>query len=594
MLSYKDSSLMAKKKNTKRIFKKSLFGFFFVVSLFLGAFAIYNFFFFGLIYPKTYIAGVAVSGRKVDEATRILDQNVKPPNEIILTTEKEKFKISLSELGFGYDFSASAQSAFNLVRTGNFFYDAEKRLLSLFKESHLGLRVNIDKEKLKEALFVVGSQISTPAIYPRARFINGGVQVERGAPGTELDEERLILRIYENLSLGKNEEIILPIKTVDPSLSEAEVELLQLRAEKLLSKSLTFRFEFEEFTFSKEKLISLLDAKTSGYDQKKIEEVKAEIAGQVNRPPQDPVFVFEGGRVEEFLASKDGVTLKEDTFNEMLLGNLTTLEIAEVNQIVVELPVEKIPPKIKTEEVNNLGIKELIGRGSSRFAHSIPNRIHNVGLASSRFRGVLIAPGEIFSFNEVLGDVSSYTGYKQAFVIKDGRTVLGDGGGVCQVSTTFFRAALNAGLPIIERRAHSYRVGYYEQDSPPGIDATVFAPSTDLKVKNDTPGHLLIQTIFDAKAQSLVFEIYGTNDGRVASISKPAVSGVTPPPPDLYVDDPTLSAGTIKQVDFKASGAKASFNYRVTRGGNEIFAKTFVSNYRPWQAVFLRGTGPAQ
>jgi vancomycin resistance protein YoaR len=241
-----------------------------------------------------------------------------------------------------------------------------------------------------------------------------------------------------------------------------------------------------------------------------------------------------------------------------------------------------------------LGIKELIGRGSSRFAHSIVNRIYNIGLASSRFKGVLVAPDEIFSFNQVLGDVSALTGYKQAFVIKDGKTVLGDGGGVCQVSTTLFRAVLDAGLPIVERRAHSYRVGYYEQDSPPGIDATVFAPSTDLKFKNDTPGHLLIQPLYDAKAQTLVFEIYGTDDGRVATTTKPITTSVTAAPPDLYVDDPTLPAGTIKQIDFKAAGARVVFDYQVTRAGEEIYSNTFVSNYRPWQAVFLRGTGPAQ
>lgn len=596
MLSYRDKLLMAKKKKAKlrtRIREVFSICLFFVILL-IGVFAIYNFYFLGLIYPKTSVAGISVSGLKIKEAKEVLSQNIKPPTEIVLTTETEKFKIDLSELGFGYDFEASAQSAYNLTRTGNFFYDSGKRFTALFRKSEIGLRLNLDEEKLNETLSVIDSQISTPAVYPSIKMAKGAVNIDRGSPGTELDKEKLALLIFENLTLAKNEEIILPLKTLDPSLSEAETELLELRAEKLLNKSLVFKFEFEEFIFSDEKLFSLLDTGSLGYSQEKIAEAKNNIAGEVNRPPEDPVFIFENGRVKEFAAAKDGITLKEDMFTEMLLGNLTTLELSEVGQIVVDLPVEKIPSKIKTEEVNNLGIKELIGRGSSRFAHSIPNRVHNIGIASSRFRGILIAPDEVFSFNDVLGDVSAYTGYKQAFVIKDGKTVLGDGGGVCQVSTTFFRAALDAGLPILERKAHSYRVGYYEQDSPPGIDATVFAPSTDLKVKNDTPGHLLIQTIFDAKAQSLVFEIYGTNDGRVATTTKPKISSVSAAPPDLYVDDPTLPAGVVKQIDFKAAGAKVSFNYKVTRGGEEIYSNTFFSNYRPWQAVYLRGTGPAQ
>ena len=276
----------------------------------------------------------------------------------------------------------------------------------------------------------------------------------------------------------------------------------------------------------------------------------------------------------------------------MISGNLRTLEALEEKTAPLDIPVETTPPEIQTADVNNLGIKEMIGKGSSRFAGSIASRIYNIGLASSKFNGILVAPEEVFSFNNALGDVSGYTGYKQAYIIKDGKTILGDGGGVCQVSTTLFRAALAAGLPIVERRAHSYRVSYYEQDSAAGLDATVFAPTTDLKFKNNTPGHLLIQTRFDPKALTLVFEIYGTDDGRIASTTKPVVTSVVPPPPDLYQDDPTLPQGTVKQVDFKAWGAKASFDYVVKKDGEVIFEKTFYSNFKPWQAVYLRGTGP--
>jgi vancomycin resistance protein YoaR len=194
----------------------------------------------------------------------------------------------------------------------------------------------------------------------------------------------------------------------------------------------------------------------------------------------------------------------------------------------------------------------------------------------------------------MLGDVSVYTGYQQAYIIKGGQTVLGDGGGVCQVSTTFFRAALDAGLPIIERHPHAYRVSYYEQNSKPGFDATVYSPSVDLKVKNDTPAYILIQTKTDIKNATLTFELYGTSDGRVATVSSPYIWDVTPAPPALYIDDPTLPAGQIKQIDFAAAGAKTSFDYKVTRGEEILQQKTFYSNYRPWQARYLRGTKPNQ
>jgi vancomycin resistance protein YoaR len=264
---------------------------------------------------------------------------------------------------------------------------------------------------------------------------------------------------------------------------------------------------------------------------------------------------------------------------------------SDAKTLDLNIPVAKTLPDITTDQVNNFGIKQLIGRGTSTFYHSIPGRVHNVALASSRLNGTLVKPGETFSFNQALGDVSAFTGYQQAYIISEGKTILGDGGGVCQVSTTLFRALLNAGLPIMERQAHAYRVSYYEQGFPPGLDATVFSPSPDLKFVNDTPAYILIEAKADTKNFSLVFELYGTDDGRIATISKPLITNIIAPPEDKYQDDPTLPTGIVKQIDYKAWGAKVTFNYRVVRDGVDLINKTFISNYKPWQAIYLKGTG---
>jgi vancomycin resistance protein YoaR len=202
----------------------------------------------------------------------------------------------------------------------------------------------------------------------------------------------------------------------------------------------------------------------------------------------------------------------------------------------------------------------------------------------------LVAPGETFSFNDVLGDVSAFTGYQKAYTIQNGKTVLGDGGGVCQVSTTLFRALLDAGLLITERHAHAYEVSYYSLDSPPGMDATVFGPTVDLKFKNDTGHYILIQSNANLDNYALTFELYGTKDGRTVSIMKPVISNMVAPPPDLYQDDPTLPMGKIVQTDFAAWGANVYFTRTVTKNGKVIISDKFVSNYQPWQAVYSRGT----
>lgn len=329
------------------------------------------------------------------------------------------------------------------------------------------------------------------------------------------------------------------------------------------------------YKFSEEKLYSKLNP----------------VIEKVNKEPIEALFTFENGRVTEFKPSQDGQEVDRSELNQQLLSyarlilNYTSQKI-----VIIPIPIKILKPNLTTDKVNDMGIKELIGTGTSLFQHSIENRIYNVSLAASRLNGILVAPGETFSFAKAIGDISSFTGYKQAFVIQNGKTVLGDGGGVCQVSTTLFRAALNSGLPITERTAHAYRVSYYEQDSPPGIDATVYVPTVDLKFRNDTRHHILIQTLVDLNELRLTFNLYGTRDGRITEISTPVITSQTPAPEPKYEDDPTLPKGQVKQVDFAAAGAKASFTRTVTKNGKVVISETFNSNYRPWQAVFLRGT----
>jgi len=327
------------------------------------------------------------------------------------------------------------------------------------------------------------------------------------------------------------------------------------------------------------------------FNTEKIEIILDPMQKEIYKEAIDALFTVKDNRVTAFKQSSDGETidftlLKRDIKNQLP----EVVNSQKEREIIIEIPVKILKPKITTEKVNNLGIVEIIGEGNSHFKGSIENRIHNITLASSRLNGILVAPNETFSFNKTVGDISGGTGYKTAYVIKDGRTVLGDGGGVCQVSTTLFRAILNAGLPIVERHPHSYRVTYYEQGSPPGIDATVYSPSIDLRFKNDTNNYVLIQTYLDPTSLGLTFRLYGKKDGREVEISKPVILNQTAPPPPLYQDDPELAKGVVRQVDWAAPGANVSFSRTVKKDGKIIISETFKSNYSAWQAVFLRGT----
>lgn len=579
-------------KKIKKLVSKVVLTVSFILLVFALSVLIYSFLFFGKIYPNVSVAGIKIGGLTPKDAAFLLSQKVHVPDHLNLLSDDQTLVIEIKDLGLTYDYSASAERAYSLTRSGNIFFDLGVRADLILHPKKIGLSTLIDEEKIDKILSVFSGQLSTEPKEANIKIVNGNVLVERGQAGKEIDQGLLRALIGEHLANLDTTEIKIPINIIDNSLTDQEVKLAKARGEKFLGKSLTINFETYTLNLSEAKLAAFLKPR-GGLNGAGVASLVTKVSGEINRDPQNPKFIFENGRVSEFQPALDGIKLDDENFKNKFTETFNNIESGDQKSYSFEIPVVRTPPEITTDKVNNLGIKELIGRGTSTYYHSIPSRVYNIVLAASRINGILIKPGATFSFNDTLGDVSQFTGYQQAYIISEGKTILGDGGGVCQVSTTLFRALLNAGLPIVERQAHAYRVGYYEQNSPPGLDATVYGPSPDLKFTNNTSDYILIEAVANPKNYSLVFELYGTSDGRVSTISKPVISDVVAPPEDLYQDDPTLPAGTVKQIDFKAWGAKVVFNYSVARNGEQIYKKTFISNYRPWQAVYLRGTAPA-
>lgn len=184
---------------------------------------------------------------------------------------------------------------------------------------------------------------------------------------------------------------------------------------------------------------------------------------------------------------------------------ITQIQQAVVGDRTATLKIATVKPEIRSDNLAELGLTELVSTGWSDFSGSPANRIHNVRTGASKFDGVIMKPDENFSFNTALGPVEASTGYLPELVILADKTVPEFGGGLCQVSSTAFRAALNAGLPILERHAHAYPVSYY---TPYGVDATIYLPTPDLRWQNDTGKYILIQTRIEGK--KLFFDFYGT------------------------------------------------------------------------------------
>ena len=273
------------------------------------------------------------------------------------------------------------------------------------------------------------------------------------------------------------------------------------------------------------------------------------IAPLVDIQPVNAKFILVNGKAEEFIPAEYGLNLDLDASKKLIIDAIINGDKG------VNLPVELIEPAITLDRVNELGITTLIGRGESDFKGSPSSRIHNIRVGSAKYNGTILKPGEEFSFNSTLGEVDESNGYQSELVIKKGKLVYEYGGGLCQVSTTLFRSAIMAGLPILERKPHSFPVRYYD---PQGYDATIYPGVVDLRFKNDTSNHILIQSRIEGT--KLIFDIYGPDDGRKIVLEGPfqhdqKTNGSMKA---HFIRKTILADGTVKEERFDSSyGAPA-------------------------------------
>lgn len=537
-----------------------------------------------MILPKVIVSGVELSNTEKEIALKRLKAEFEAKPNITRITYQGKEVSNLDNLAVSYDYDWAIKQAWSIGRSGNPLTRISERINIFMEPRIIKVPIAYSSDDLDGILMRVSEKIDHGGKGAKINVSNNGdVSFVPGEDGLRVDLDDLKVKINDALSLPGEQQITVATKVISYSATNDEIDKALTVARGWKDKRLTLRYKDYNLSLSTPEVIQLIGLGTQPINDDGMKTLTEKIRQAIEVEPKNAILTFDGGKVKEFQPEVNGIKVVADKFE----NNLTDAVLNFKTDL--EIPVEVTKPEVAVSDINNLGIKEKIGTGTSKFHGSIANRIHNLSLASSRLNGALVKPGETFSLNQTIGDVSAATGYEQAYIIQEGRTVLGDGGGVCQVSTTLFRAILNAGLPITERKAHAYRVHYYEEDMGPGYDSTVFAPSADLKFVNDTPGYILITTSVDPKTFSMHYDLYGTSDGRVASISAARIYSQTPPPPTVYQDDPTLKIGQMKQVDWSAWGAKVAFDYKVVRSGQTIIDKTFTSTYQPWAAVYLKG-----
>ena len=550
----------------------------------------YNLYYGRRIIPGVFVAGINVGGMTFDKAEESL---VEKESQISKNLSFKKgptvFIIRGDEIELEYDWESSVVSAFEIGRSGNFLIDTKDKILGLFKNINIPASYTYDEDSLGIKISVVKNEINVEPKNSTFVKTDGKLSTSESSEGLKILEEDFYENIINSFDRMEFSDFDIPVEVVEPEIRKSEADNFLSVVEGLVLKNLEINFGDKKWILDSDRILALIEIYKDEKDAKaklrlnnnELKKLTGELALEVNQSPRGKVISTDGDKVTEFKIISEGKELDENKFKNDLHSSIFN------NREKVTLTVNTVND---SNDKNKYGIVALIGEGTSHYAGSIKSRVHNLTLAAENTSGVLVPPGAIYSMNDSVGPIDFQHGFQSAYIIKGGRTVLGEGGGVCQTSTTLFRAVLNSGLPVISRYPHAYRVGYYEQDLPVGFDAAVFQPSWDFKFKNDTNAYILVQSYANIEENSLTFKLYGTPDGRKVEISDPVVSGQTPPPEPVYEDDPTLAKGVVQQVDYAVWGATSTFTRTVKKGDEVLYNDTFTSKYQPWRAVYKVGT----
>jgi len=566
------------------------------------ALAVFEIWYARRIYPGVRVWGLELGGMKPEEAVLALEAHWPYSSQPVITLRdgERTFNVRPRELGIQLDAAAIAQSAYRLGHGGSPRENLAAQARLLWSGAQLGPIIRMDPNVTRAYLEKLAAALNTQPRDASLHLDGMDIAVTPSIAGRALNIDAVIAQLAEASRSVSPVEIALEFQPVLPAV--ADVAQAKAHLEAIIGSPMTIvatppvTSSIGPLQISREELASMaiirrVDAQHIDVtlDEARLRALLTPLALKIEQPAINGRFVFDDElrELRVISPSQPGIALNIPA----TAARINQQAVTDNRQVatVITYTQATYHDRITAKE---LGITELVAEGVTYFLGSSASRIKNIKTAASRFHGIIIAPGETFSFVKYLGEVSLDQGYDKALIIYQDRTIEGVGGGVCQVSTTVYQAAFFAGFPIVERWPHAYRVGWYERGFGPGLDATVFAPSVDFKFTNDTPYHLLIESYVYEKTGMLVFRFYSTKDGRKVQVTKPTITRIVPHGPDRYEEDPKLKPGQKEQVDWAVDGADVTVKRIIERGGQAI-TETVFTRYQPWQNVFRVAPGEA-
>jgi vancomycin resistance protein YoaR len=571
----------------------------------------------GRVYRNVIVAGIPIGGMSKERATQTLQEayNHMIAGGLIVELYNETKTVDLSPSGatdpdlvyplIDVDINTAVESAFAAGRTGETLADYFSPLwFSTFGQRFIIPTVTIAETKLADSIRSAFPDAESSGA-PTDFVINSTkapreITVSPAISGATLDLSAAFAKIARDARDFSISPVDLALTERSTIISQAEAETLIPAVEKALAGgpyTLTYTNEYKQrFTFpvTVEDLQTwLLPTKTNGrpaltLDTEAMKPLFDAVHAKLDISAHDAVFETEGTRVTKFEPSRKGLRLDDDALIESLTAAFSN------NLKEVALSVMTTEPAITTSSSNTLGISEVLGVGTSNYGVSPSNRIKNIQNGIKKLNGILIAPGETLSLIENLQPFTVQEGYFPELVIKGDEIKPEVGGGLCQIGTTTFRAVMNSGLKVVERRNHSLAISHYNDPSNnnPGTDATIYDPSPDFKFENDTGNTIMFIAEVSTVTHELTFTFWGTSDGRKGSYVPPTVLSRSYPSKETKIIMTTNLAPGKQSCNASFPGASTTFDYNIENPDGTITTQTFTSTYRALQKVCLQGIDP--
>jgi vancomycin resistance protein YoaR len=540
----------------------------------------------GTIARGIKVDGIDVGGLSAAEATVTLERRSRGvlAKPVSFVAGGQTFELKASSIRLQPDWAASIASA---RHAGDGFGPLRgfRRLKLRFFGDNVSAKATYDQAALNATLASIAKRIDRP--HREAAVVLHGLRaaIVPARAGSVLDRDAAGPTIVAALaSLTRGRSISLPLKVDAPEVTRPMLAPALAKARVAVSKPIVLTLGPTRYKLPRWRIAPLLKLPAGGATTLRIGGPGADayfkrVQKVVNTRPRDADFLVVSGGIT-IKPAVDGRVLDVPKTAAALLA-AATRRLNRVTPIVVATQ----PPERTTADAQAMGITGIVGSYTTSYG-GVPNRIHNVQVVSHLVDDTLIAPGKEFSFNGTTGDRNAAKGLLEAPVIINGELKTGLGGGTCQVSTTVFNTAYEAGLPITARTNHALYISHY----PQGRDATVNYPDTDLKFVNDTDHWLLLRTF--VSASTLTVNLYGTPQHRRVE-SEVAPLRTTGPVPTVITKDPKLEKGKKVVDEVGSPPLSTSVTRRVyDPDGKLMFENTWYSSYVGEKEKVRVGTKP--